>query len=145
MSPLGLDVLSTAPTQTSQKPGVTMGKMHPAPGGPQLATPGLISAHRHTLLLPAQKANVGIHPASQVNGGASGRMDNKLAQTCSGGDNRAEEEIKKGPLHPICSATPGQLSAWLRAGGQDAGDWLLPQQIWRGSQRKQHRPRAGGR
>lgn len=53
----------------------------------------------------------------------------------------AEEEVKKGPLCPLFLATPlppapgQQGGSWAdkhpaKGSRQDAGGWLLPQQIW---------------
>lgn len=64
----------------------------------------------------------------------------------------AEEERKKNPVSCLLSPPPlgrqgGSRSdkCLTRSSRQDAGGQLLPQQIWRGSQRKLRRPTVRGR
>lgn len=137
-----------APTQCLWKPGIIMGRTHP---GAQHTGSNFLTAFCTQMHLDptCSEGAHGVHPISQVGRGASARTDNMRMQTRS----VACEERKKGPLCPVFLVPhpPGQQAGsrsdnyLTMSSRQDARGQLLPQQIWRGSQRKLRRPTVGGR
>lgn len=155
-SPLSLWRQSAGPQhRCPQKPGVIMGRTSLTPCTLRVTGSSPLTGFC-TQMYPnpsCSEGDTGVHLASQVCRGASGRSDNTLVLTCSVACRGGDREGASVPSLLSAPPPPGQQGgSWAdkhlaRAAGRmlGAGSSHSKSGIWRGSQRKLHRPRAGGR